>query len=126
MVSLIYATMINHFEVPKYLERNLPGFCCAAAGETSDNVYQVMQQFSSYTSGEIQQHHFRNVRTCFALAERLYEKGNILVRSAVENIYVYSFTGMLQKFGNERKAILGIIPITLYTLYIKQIQHPGC
>lgn len=79
-----------------------------------------------YTGKEIDAHHFKTVKTCFAVAEHLYENGDLLVKNAVENSYVYSFTNLLHNHPKERNTILSIVPITLYSLYIRQCLHPGC
>jgi hypothetical protein len=56
----------------------------------------------------------------------LYERGNSTVKNAIQNVFVYSFTRMFQGNPSERKILQGMVPITLYSLYIMQICHKGC
>ena len=66
------------------------------------------------------------VKRCFMLADKLYNKGNATVQNAVQNVFVYSFTNMLHAYPAEKKQLLSLIPVTLYSLYMGQVCHNGC
>jgi hypothetical protein len=118
--------MINQFEVPMYLEDELPEITKDLKKiKNPANAYQSVHVLLDYTFSKIKEHKLDVVKKCFALAEKLFDKGNQIVRCAVENIFVFSFSNLPVKTSTERKAILGMIPGTLYSLYITQVMHHG-
>jgi len=58
---------------------------------------------------------------CFTLAAKLYKKGNVAVKNAIENVYVYSFSHAFFHDEQKRKEVMEIIPLPLYELYKKQV-----
>ncbi len=118
--------MINQFEVPKYLEEALPGIARELRRNSNPaNVYKSVNVFLDYTFSKIREHNFREAKQCFSLAEKLYSKGNRVVQNAMENVYVYAFSHLPGADASERKIVLGLIPLTLYTLYMHQVMRPN-
>lgn len=118
--------MINQTEIPMYLEEAFPEIAGNLSVNNKNNVYEVMDTLTSFTCNNIRSHHFSTVKRCFQIAEKLYEKGNTVVKNAVQNVFVYSFTKMFHTYSAEKPQLLSIIPITLYSLYITQVHHGGC
>lgn len=117
--------MINQYEACVYLQEALPEFKSALDVTKNNSPYTAMQTLADITVFEVKQHDFGMVKKCFDIAEKLYLRGNRAVKNAVENVFVYSsFTTMLH--CPEKKQILPIIPITLYTLYVNQLNAGGC
>ena len=118
--------MINQLEIPMYIEEALPEISESMILDMYVNAYKVMNDLSAFTCKNIQTHNYGVVKRCFILADQLYCKGNDAVKNAIENVFIYSFTNMLQLYKDDKKKILAIIPITLYSIYITQVQKAGC
>ncbi len=118
--------MINQLEVPMFLEEALPEICLDLASGKKNNAYDTMNTLISFTFKNIKEHNFKMVKRCFKIADKLYSKGNAMVKGAIENVFVYSFTKMFLSYPLEKQKLLSMLPITLYSLYISQIYHKGC
>lgn len=118
--------MINQFEVPMYLEDQLPDIT-KDLKQVKDlaNAYQSVHVLLDYTFSNIKEHNLTIVKKCFAVAEKLFAKGNKIVKCAIENVFVYSFSNLPVNSNAERKVIFGMVPGTLYSLYITQVMHHG-
>ncbi len=117
--------MINQLEIPMYLEDNVPGIT-EQLTIANCNVYEIMHTLTDVTCENIKKHDFKMVKKCFNVADKLYCKGNAAVKNAVQNVFVYSFTPMFQKYPEEKKQLLALIPVTLYSLYVAQLYRCGC
>ena len=112
--------------MPMYLEDALPEFSVDMAVNKKDNPYDLINTLMAFTCKNIGGHNFKVVKRCFQLADKLYSKGNMAVKNAVQNVFVYSFTKMFECYPSEKKELLAILPMTLYSLYIRQVCHSGC
>ncbi len=117
--------MINQFEVPTYLEEQLPGISCGFKNGENGGIYNSVHIFLDYTFKNIRENNIPVVKSCFALADKLYTKGNQVVKSALENVYVFSFSNLPIKNASDRNKLMGLIPVTLYSVYMKQVMHHG-
>ncbi|MGN6566830.1 MAG: DUF7674 family protein [Flavipsychrobacter sp.] len=116
--------MITQTDLTDNIQADIPelsGTLCEK--DKTKNVYQVMYTLLDYTHAKIVEHNFNTVKKCLQLAEKLYEKGNGMVRNAVVNVFIYSFSKFLLHDEEDRKVLVGLIPVTLYTLYVKQMLH---
>lgn len=118
--------MMNQFEVPDYLDRQLPELKTTINAEILKSPYAAMQALLDYTEDNIDMHNYKAVKKCFSAADELYVRGNNSVKNAVSNVFVYSLTRLFQCHNSERKYLLGLIPISLYTLYVQQQHGIGC
>jgi hypothetical protein len=119
--------MITQFEIPSLLKAALP----AIAGDdyptrTTMNIYKSVQCFSDFTRHAVQDHNFNLAKKCFALAEKLYRQGDAIVKNAIENTFVFSFTSFMPNDGIERLIVQSIIPTPLYAVYMKQVMGSSC
>jgi len=118
--------MINRFEVPMYLEEGLPNISQDLnSAKNCKDIHSSIHLFLDYTFNKIRENNLTAVKKCFVLADKLYSKGDRVVKSALENVYVFSFSNLPVKDGNDKKLIMGLIPGTLYSIYMKQVMHPG-
>ncbi len=119
--------MINQYEVPAYLLDELPGIAQELKTFSPTlNIYKTVQCLANYTKSKIVQHDLGTVKQCFAIAENIYVKGNELVRSAVENVFVFSFSALLNIGSREdKKELQAIMPVCLHTLYVQQVLRSG-
>ena len=119
--------MITQYEVPGYLGRLLPSTMIEPGlGHINMNIYKDLQHFTDYTRQAVDEHNYALAKRCFRLAEKLYDDGDAIVKNAVENIFVFSFSSIIPQDGVERIILKSYIPVTLYALYVKQINQGGC
>jgi len=119
--------MITQYEVSSMLREEIPQLAGKVyPSNISLEVYASMNYFSDFTKHAVQKHDFNLAKKCFALAERLYRQGDRIVRSLIENIFVYGFSDFFPDDKTERLVIRSIIPPKLYSLYINQVMQSGC
>jgi hypothetical protein len=118
--------MINQFEVPMYLEEALPDISIALNKTNSPtNIYKSVQALLDYTFQQIKAHNFATLKKCFVLADKLYRNGNNIVRSAIENVLVFSFSRLPAQDVQEKNHVMGLIPGSLYSVYMHQVHCCG-
>lgn len=119
--------MINQFEVPAYLADELPEIREELKSVLPTfSVIKSIQCLSDYTRRKVMQHNLRLVRKCFAVAETMYVNGNTMVRDAIENVFIYSFSSILNMNSKEEnRKIQALIPLCLHTAYVQQILKSG-
>lgn len=118
--------MISQHELYSYVEEAFPEIREEMVTEKKQNPYMVMDALSKLTTRKAKEKNFKVVKKYFETADKLYERGNTVVKNAVENVYVYSFVKLFQACKAEKKQIMALIPLTLYTLYINQLYQHGC
>lgn len=118
--------MINQLEIPMYIEEALPEMPHELLINKCNTAYDLLDSLTSFTCKNIDDHNYKTVKRAFQIADKLYVKGNGVVKNAVENVFVYSFTRMFNTHPKKRKELLSILPITLYSVYISQVCHNGC
>ncbi len=118
--------MINQIEIPTFIEEALPEISFDLNVNKKINAYDLMNMLMVFTLKNIKEHNYKMIQRCFKIADKLYSRGNAMVKNAVQNVFVYSFTKMFQTYPAEKQALLSILPVTLYSLYISQIHHSGC
>jgi hypothetical protein len=95
--------------------------------DTTRSLYQSMQVLTDYTKRMALAHNFKMVARCMALVTKIYTKGNNLVRDAVENIFVYSFSSMMLACNTvEWRITQSYMPSELYTAYMRQVLRSTC
>lgn len=90
------------------------------------SAYLSVKVLAGYTCHMLQQHQLRQVHRCMALAEKIYNKGNTLVKTAIESVFIFSFSRM--KVSCSRQEWLEIqrkMPAVLFSLYMQQVMKPG-
>jgi len=114
---------MNEYEVPAYLEEKLPGIKTDLDKLGNDiSVYKAMQTLVQYINNMTLQHDIRTVKRSFQVAEQIYEKGNTIVKNAVENVIVYSISSMRPLCNEvEWRLLQAYMPIHIYSLYVQQV-----
>ena len=116
--------MLNEYEVPDYISTKLPEI----EGDLKDiylpkDIYQSIQVLTDYTKKMVLLNDFKRVGKCLQLGEKIYQKGNTEVKSALKNVFVLSFTCLkLACTTAEWRTMLSIIPSTLYGLYLRLVR----
>jgi hypothetical protein len=117
--------MINQLEIPMFLEDAIPEITEDLKVCKKDDAYKLMYTLSDFTHKNIEQHNYNVVKRCFQVADKLYTKGNAIVKNAVENVFVHTFSRILAQNNKEKGIIAGLIPGTLYALYMHQCIKSG-
>ena len=119
---------MNQYEVTALIAEELPEAdkdlpYLAALG----NLNRTMSILSLYTKQMIVAHNFRQVQKCMQLADSIYRRGNAVVKKAVENIFVFSFSFMRLSCNKvEWHIAQAKIPGSLYSVYMKQVMQSSC
>jgi hypothetical protein len=118
--------MINQLEIPMFLEDALPEMTHLPVAGVKQDAYKAIKHLATFTDQQIRERNFDTVKKCFAVADRLYDNGNGVVKNAIQNVFVFSFTKMFQSCPAHKGMVLGMIPMGLFTLYVGQLYHSGC
>ena len=118
---------MNQYEVPAYLIDELPEIKEDLTSlSPTFNILKSIQCLADYTRSKVVQHNEQAVKKCFSIAENIYAGGNSIVRAAMENVFVYSFSSLLNLGSRaEKRELQALIPICLHTAYVQQILKSG-
>jgi hypothetical protein len=119
--------MINQYEVPALLVDELPEIeNDLKSFSPTLNIFKSIQCLANYTRAKLLQHDLKAVKQCFAVADEVYVKGNAMVKNAIENVFVFSFSSLMNLCDNdERKQVQAIMPLDLHTAYVQQVLKQG-
>lgn len=113
--------MIKETQVKEILGKNLPEMNLSS--EHLKSLYKTIDCFSAYTKELIRQGNLPLVKNCFTTAEYLLEEGTANVKSAIENLYVFSVTSFLDITGAVSKQVKELLPAHIHAEYKKQVGH---
>ncbi len=82
-------------------------------------VSKVIHSFADYTGQMIRLGRTEEVRRCFTMAAVLYHNGSAVLKNAIESVYVYALSPLIQ---NNVRALL---PATLRQIRTHHLQTPG-
>jgi hypothetical protein len=118
---------MNQYEIPAMLEDELPAIAPdLKENAIKGNVTNAIKVLTNYTRKLVSLHDLPAVVKCMQVADKIYEKGNNVVRNAVENVFVYSFSGLQCACNKlEWKVIQAKMPLSLYSAYVRQIYKSG-
>jgi hypothetical protein len=120
--------MLNQSQIPAYIAGQLPQISRDLTGNgTTLTAWQSIQVLTDYTKRMALEHDFKTVGKCMSLMAKLYEKGNALVRTAVENVFIFSFSSMLYNCNIvEWRIVQSYMPAELYAVFIEQVLKSKC
>jgi hypothetical protein len=120
--------MFTPLEVPALIAGKLPQIKNDLLRDGGQNsVYKSIQVLTDYTQRMAFEHNFKMVQQCMALVEKLYEKGNALVKNAIENVFVFSFSTIMSRCNAvEWRIVQSYMPSDLYRLYVRQVMKSKC
>ncbi|SFD45796.1 hypothetical protein SAMN05518672_10228 [Chitinophaga sp. CF118] len=118
---------MNQYEVSAEIADEIPEIQKEIVREpVFGSVYMSIKVLTTYTGKMLHEHQLRQVERCMKLADKIYNKGNKLVKTAVENVFVYSFSNLQGSCTRrEWQEIQTKMPVMLFSLYIQQIMKPG-
>ena len=120
--------MLNQLEIPAFIAGQLPQISRDLnSNGATPTIYQSIQVLTDYTKRMALSHDFKMVAKCMAIVAKLYRKGNALVRNAIENIFVYSFSSMMSTCNTvEWRITQSYMPTELYAVFIEQVLRSKC
>ena len=116
--------MMTPLEASAHIGSQLPQLRKELQQQKKNDLYHSIQTLTDYTRRMAIEHNFGMVEKCMLLVEQLYKKGNALVKNAVENVFIFSLSSIIN-FCNiiEWKIIQSYMPSCLYALYIRQVME---
>jgi hypothetical protein len=120
--------MLNQYEVPGFIAGKLPEVRTELAlANASTSAYQSIRVLTDYTKRMALEHDFKMVEKCMSLVQKLYEKGNNMVRNVIENVFIFSFSTLMSHCNSvEWRIVQSYMPTDLYSLYIQQVLRSKC
>ena len=124
---LSHSTMLSQNEVPALIAGTLPQIKSDLSNSAKPTAYQSIQVLTDYTKRMALEHNFKMLQNCMALVQTIYEKGNLLVKNAIENVFIFSFSTMLARCNTvEWKIVQSYMPSDLYAIYVQQVLKSKC
>ena len=118
---------MNQYEVPAYLEDKIPEMKeLLVKKDVSSNIfdpYKSVECLTDFTLKNANDHNIKMLKRCLKAGEKIYMKGNKMIKDAVENVFVYSFSSLFAgcHTKQERIKIESLMPGLLYSAYVQQI-----
>jgi hypothetical protein len=118
--------LIRENEVLDLLENEFP-LINSELKSTSNSVdvYKSIRCFAEFTKTLIFNNNFTEVKHCFNVAEKMLQQGNNTVKNAIENVYVYSMSSILDMATPLSKKTKEIMNDSLRREYNRQICSHG-
>jgi hypothetical protein len=123
---------MNQYEVPSFLQEALPEMKEVMVKKgVSINMfdpYQSVQCLTDFTLKNAHDHNIKMLKRCFVAAERLYVRGNEMIKNAINNVFIHSFSILFADCSGrlERIKIQSVMPPYLYSAYVQQILKSNC
>jgi hypothetical protein len=118
--------MLSQQQVSFLIARQFPA-ALFDLSDTRPSAYQAIQCLTDYTRRMAIEHDFNKVKNCLNFVQKIYTEGNAIVRNAVENIFIFSFSSLLANCNRvEWRIVQSYMPSDLYTLYVRQVLKSKC
>lgn len=90
-------------------------------------LYEVIHVFADYTKRMIRGGRLNEVKRCFTIAGVLYHNGSSLLRNAIESVYLYGLSPLLDTadITSGNRPVKAWLPVTLQQLRTQQIRNSG-
>lgn len=118
---------MNPFEAADEIASILPSakseFCSPTMARYP---FQIIGVFTYHIKLMVEIHNTPMTKKCLNLMETIYNRGNTILKTAVENIFVFSIDTVIASCDDsEKRRIMSEMPIGLYTAYVNQIYKSG-
>ncbi|WP_298739335.1 hypothetical protein [uncultured Chitinophaga sp.] len=112
--------MINQYEVPALIEDAIPELRKPLHRFPAVfHVYETMTCLSNYTRKQLEEQNYSVAGECLEVAGRLYDRGNEVVKGAIEQHFLPALSCLPVPDGAYRIKFYSLIPASLYTLFIQ-------
>lgn len=89
------------------------------------NVYKSIKCFADFTKQLVSKGNLKEVKHCFNIAEKMLCQGNNTVKNAIENVYIFSLSSVLDFTSPLSMKIKGIMNDALRREYNRQVCASG-
>jgi len=119
--------MLHEYEIAAFIEGSLPELeKNEKAGKMNNSdAYRAIARLSDLMKKKFKDNDLLSVKNILRVAETIYMKGNAVVRTGIENIFIYSISSIMPIDRNARHQLQAIIPIHIYSIYVQQILRSG-
>ena len=93
--------------------------------EHSKNIYTTVQCFAHFTRSLIGAGNLQTAKLCLNLAEELVQKGNNTVKNAIENVFLYTLSPLLDKGDACSASLKSMMGGELMKEYQRQLATGG-
>jgi hypothetical protein len=91
----------------------------------AQNIYTTVKCFAEYTKQLINKGNLSEVKHCFNVAEKMLTSGNKVVKNAIENVYIFSISSILDFASPLSNKIKGMMNRRLLSEYKRQVCASG-
>lgn len=117
--------MISQVEAVHLIELEFPQLTRLYKGSAlSSNIYQAIQRLLHFSRDAVLDYNLNLSRRCFSLAKTLLNQGDIIIKTAIEKSFIYSFSPFAKKGETERKRLKFFMPDDFYNLFLTRIEKP--
>jgi hypothetical protein len=118
---------MNNYEAAAFIEQKLPeAHIFEKSGRLTFDINKTVSCLTEFIKKRFLENDIATVRKSLDIAETIYTKGDMRVKNAIENILVFSFSGIMLTDNWKRKEFKSLIPVTLFTSYVHQVTHSNC
>ena len=119
--------MITQFQVIGLLKEELPKMNGKAyfseIPRAFSSIHSSIYCLSDFTRRNLESRHFTTARKCFALAEKIYVDGDIMVQLLIERVFIDSLIlARTIKRGNHLETLIPPILQQIYLTHKEQIS----
>jgi hypothetical protein len=115
--------MIAQEELKTTLQRQLPELR-EDLRDAENSVFKIIKALKKYTINAARCQNMDQLHKSLKVAEYLYNDGSPTLRHAIACGYVSAFNSVMNGTRQYGK-LKGLIPQSLYSLYIRQVQYSG-
>ncbi|MCF0058667.1 hypothetical protein [Dyadobacter sp. CY356] len=116
--------MITQFQVIGLLKEELPKITgqenFQEIPRAFSSIHAAIYSLSDFTRINLELKHFQTARKCFALAEKIYLEGDIMVQLLIEKVFIDSL--VLAKKARTKNHLACLIPPALQKVYLKHLD----
>ena len=116
---------MNQYEAADEIAMIVPGATpdlCEAM--KTKNPFKTIRIFSRHFKTIIDAHNLPMAEKCLRVIGRIYDKGDAVVKSAVEAVFIFSLDLLTTSCSAaERNQIMSKLPIQVFTAYYRQVYR---
>ena len=118
---------MNQYEAADEILTVSPSAQTEIAGAiAANNAFEIIRGFTAHIKKLVAIGNLPLVYRCLRVMDKIYTRGNIRLKNAVENVFVFSLESITAVCtSTEKRKIMSQMPISLFTVYINQIYKSG-
>ena len=113
---------ITEKEVPLILEEELPDIT-SELEKNSENILRIFNCFTNYTKKCAEKGNINKLKKCFKIADKFLKQGNNIVKSALENIFIFSVSSFIEIVSPVQEQVKKILPEKLKNACLKHYDY---